>query len=427
MNKKRIVAMIGFVLVTILLGYAIYRVFFAPKTPESTVTQTGETISGQFPTAGEGQTDTTGSPGGGTSLPTSPEIPFSTYDDDMGPDDDLRPPLVNTVINQPVSNISADTKGNAKFYNQTDGKFYRVGKDGSVESLTDTTFYNVSNVNWSPTRDEAIIEYPDGANIYYNFDTKKQVTLPPHWETFSFDNSGNQITAKSMGFSEENRWLITADPEGNNTAPIEPLGQNASRVIVDWSPNGSVLALSRTGEPLSSDRQEVLLIGKYGENFKSIIVEGRDLRTAWSPDGNKLLHSVYSSRTNYVPELWIVDASGSDATGSGRKLLNVSTWADKCAFADERYVYCGVPITMEPGAGFVPALEDQTPDQIIRIDTRTGLKQPLDMDETHTVQDIFVSNDGQTLYFSDKNSAGLFEIALYSECANFIHTHSVAQ
>jgi len=412
MDKKRIAAMIGFVLVTILLGYAIYRVFFSPKQPPDTLPQDDQTTTGAFPTAGEGQNDTVSTPEGRDSLPTSSGIPPSTYLD-LGPGDETPvAPIVTQIIDQPVSNITGDNVGNAKFYNKTDGKFYRVGKNGTVEALSDTTFYNVSNVNWSPTRDEAIIEYPDGANIYYNFDTKKQVTLPTHWESFSFEKAGNQITAKSMGFSEENRWLITADPEGNNTTPIEPLGQNASRVIVDWSPNGAVLALSRTGEPLGSDRQEVLLVGKYGENFKSIIVEGRDLRTAWSPNGDKLLHSVYSSRSNYIPELWIVNASGGDTTGSGRKLLNVSTWADKCTFADERYVYCGVPITMEQGAGFVPALEDGIPDQIVRIDTQTGLKQPLDMDETHTVHDIFVSNDGQTLFFSDKNSAGLFEIAL---------------
>ena len=146
-------------------------------------------------------------------------------------------------------------------------------------------------------------------------------------------------------------------------------------------------------------------------NFKSIVVEGRDLRTKWSPDGEKLLHSVYSARDGYIPELWIVGASG-DAIGSGRKLLGVNTWADKCTFADSRYVYCGVPTTLETGSGFVPALADGTPDNIIRIDTQTGLKQPIGTDGTHTVNDMFVNDDGHTLYFTDKTQAGLFSVPL---------------
>lgn len=412
MDKKRIFFIILFILTTILFGYAIYRVFFAPDPGGVTGPDGSTDRTGSFPTADDGSLDTVDEDD------SIPELPFSdittpTETDSSALSEQTEPtPIVAPITNQPISGAGVDGNGTAKFYNQVDGKFYRIASDGTTEALSDTTFFNVSNVEWSPQREEAIIEYPDGANIYYNFDTKKQVTLPRHWEEFSFHNAGNQIAAKSIGFSNENKWLITSDPEGNTVSPIEPLGNNANRVIVDWSPNGQVLALSRTGEPLGTDRQEVLMIGQYGENFKSIIVEGRDLRTTWSPTGETLLHSVYSARSGYIPELWIVGASG-DVIGSGRKLLGVNTWADKCAFADNRYVYCGVPTNIEKGAGFVPALADNTPDEIVRIDTQTGLKQPIEIDGINTIESIFVGGaNNDTLYFTDKNKPGLYTVSL---------------
>lgn len=410
MDKKRIALIIGFILVTIGLGIALYYVFFAPKSALAPDQPGGPSQNGQFPTANDGTLSPVDTGTGSSGLPTSnnsasqnpPSQPAQT---------DTTPPLVTKVVNAPIQNVSVGKNGGARLYNESDGKFYRVDANGKMQALSDTTFYGVSSVAWSPVQDEAIIEYPDGANIYYNFQTKKQVTLPAHWEQFDFAADGSQIVAKSLAFSEENRWLITSDPQGNSIKPIEPLGANASKVIVDWSPSGEALALARTGDPIEADRQEVLFVGQYGENFKSLIVEGRDLRTEWSPTGQKLLHSVYSARSGYIPELWIANASG-DAIGSGRKLLGVNTWADKCAFSDDRYVYCGVPTSIEKGAGFVPALADSTPDTIVRVDTQTGLKQSIKTDGVHTVDTIFVGDNGKTLYFTDKTQSGLFSVGL---------------
>jgi hypothetical protein len=40
------------------------------------------------------------------------------------------------------------------------------------------------------------------------------------------------------------------------------MGENESKVTVDWSPNRQFIALSRTGDALGADREEVLFIGK---------------------------------------------------------------------------------------------------------------------------------------------------------------------
>lgn len=406
MNTKRILLISLFVVSAIGIAYILYRVFFAPPTlPEPDQEPTGPGVSGQFPSAGETEGPGTTPTGPGT-LPDIGVVPGAPGDQAPA-ESDIITQQVATGIVSPTS----DARGQAKFYSETDGKFYRLLENGQVEELSDQVFFDVESVVWSPTQNESIIEYPDGSNIYYNFDTKTQATLPRHWQEFSFSSTGDQVAAKSMGLSPDNRWLVTSDPTGNNVTLVEPLGENADKVIVDWSPNRQVLGLARTADPQGGDRQEVLLVGQNGENFKSIMVEGRDLRTKWSPSGTKLLHSVYSSRSDFKPELWVVNANPENA-GSGRKLLNLNTWANKCSFGDDRFVYCAAPITLDTGAGFAPELANTVRHELYRIDTETGARTQIPLDEFHVIDSVFLSEDGRTLNFTDVNQPGLFQVTI---------------
>ncbi|MFA5812958.1 MAG: hypothetical protein WC862_00370 [Patescibacteria group bacterium] len=404
MDKKRIIFLIIFIIATIVIGYLLYRVFFAPEKKAPVAERPGIGTPGEFPAAATGREERPAvkEPRTLPSALPSARIPAPTEE---------AKPRITQVIDNSIKNPQADKAGRVRFYNNIDGKFYRLNKDGTTEVLSDQTFYRVDTVTWSPTKDEAVLEYPDGANIYYNFATKKQVTLPKHWEEFSFSSLGDKIASKSIGLAPENRWLITASPEGNDIELIEPMGNNADKVTVDWSPNKQIVALSLTGEPQGANRQEVLFVGLHGENFKSTIVEGRGIISQWSPSGKRLLYSVYNARNDYKPELWIENAEG-DEIGTGRKILNINTWADKCAFADERFVYCAAPNSLKRGAGFAPQTADDTADTIYRIDTETGLRAPIETDESRTIKSMFLSDDGRNLYFTDKKQEGLFQLAL---------------
>ncbi len=405
MDKKRIIIIIIFIIICIGIGYLLYRVFFAKEKPAIVTPPAGQVTApaGQLPAAGEGQVPT-----GGITAPTGLPTAGQVTPTGIAGLEGLNP--IEKPLDAPVSGATADSAG-MKFYNQADGKFYRLGPDGKVQALSSEIFYNVQKVTWSPAKNESILEYPDGSNIYYNFDTGEKATLPKHWEEFSFSAQGDKIASKSLGLAEENRWLVTADPQGKNIKLVEPMGENADKVIVDWSPNKQVVALSRTGEPLGGDRQEVLLVGLNHENYKSMIVEGQGLETKWSPQGKKLLYNIYSARNNYKPELWVVNAEP-DTVGTGRRMLNLDTWSDKCAFADERFAYCAVPEKLETGAGFAPTLADTTPDTIYKIDLESGIKLEISMNEQHTINNMFLTGDGQNLYFTDKNQSGIFNIKL---------------
>ncbi len=416
MDKKRIALIIGFILFSIGMAYAIYFVFFRKAPPPTSDTGTQIETGGQvgFPNINNGTPNQDNGTNNGEIPPVGTVTgPIGGVDANTGlplNQPNFTSERVTKIVDSAVRGVNT-AGGNTKFYNSEDGKFYRLDASGVAVPLSDQTFYNVQKVTWSPTGNNSILEYPDGSNIFYDFNTKQQVTLPRHWENFSFSPQGDQVAAKSVGLAPENRWLISSAPDGSSVRLIQPLGNNADKVTVDWSPNRQVVGMSKTGEALSDDRQQVLLLGQNQENFKSLIVEGRGLETKWSKSGSKILHSVYSAASDFKPELWISDGTP-DTVGGNRKLLGVQTWASKCAMADDRFVYCGVPELLNTGAGFAPAVANNTPDKLYKIDTATGLKTDIPLDDIHTIDTITLSEDGQTLYFTDKAQSGMFQVKL---------------
>ncbi|MBU0545825.1 hypothetical protein KKA13_01050 [Patescibacteria group bacterium] len=404
---KRILLITLLLLLAAVIGLGIYFVFFK-KVPISQIIPSLRPIitPGALPPSGEAVPPT-----GEPTPPTAPALPSAGVIP--------QPPTPSYAQPAPVTRLTSESaafpslnesSASVRYHNTADGKFYRIGTDGIPQALTDQVFYNVSNVTWAKTQDKAVLEYPDGSKVVYNFNLQKQTTtLPKHWSEFSFSPEGGQIVAKSMGLSPENRWLITTNDDGTGTKTIEPMGNNADQVIVDWSPNRQVLAFAQTGEAQSGYRREVLFVGQNHENFKSTIVEGLGFQPSWSPTGNKLIYSVYSARSDFKPELWIVNSSG-DQIGSGRQALQLNTWADKCAFADDDVVYCAVPRDMPQGAGISPAVVSNSYYDLFRIDARTGLKQGVPLGGDYRIKEMVFDQKNNKLFFTDSAQSGVFEV-----------------
>ncbi|OGH92740.1 MAG: hypothetical protein A2534_02440 [Candidatus Magasanikbacteria bacterium RIFOXYD2_FULL_39_9] len=391
-----------------LIGYALYYFFTKtgqigePTIPPSTSTLPG----GQLPTSGTkppSATGTTQGPGGellpvsGIIQPSSPSY--------------YKPAATTQIISETANHASLSVGGDFRYYNANDGKFYRVTPSGEIKPLSDQLFYSAEKVTWAKGKNQAVIEYPDNSKIVYNFDTNKQVTLPKHWEDFSFSSDGNQIAAKSLGLDPSNRWLVTINSDGTGTKLIEPMGDNSDKVIVNWSPNQQVAAFSQTGAPQGGERREVLFVGLNGENFKSAIVDGSGFMPQWSTTGKKLLYSVYSSRSDFKPELWIVDSQG-DSIGNNRKLLQLNTWADKCTFGNDDTAYCAVPKNLPTGAGMSRSIAQYNYDDLYKIDLKTGLKTPISLDSDYNIKSISYDANHNKVIFTDLNKTGVFESQL---------------
>jgi len=407
-NLKRLLLIIGLILATLALAFALFS-FFKKTAPTTYIPPSGgQTPGGQLPTAGEREpganlTTTTGglTPGNNVISSNVPGTPPSYY----------QPTASQQVVSDQISYPSIGTGGNMRYYDVNDGKFYRLASDGQVKAMSGQVFYNVQKITWSKSNDKAILEYPDGNKILYNFEKQTQITIPKHWEDFSFSPDSSQFASKSIGLSPENRWLTITNDDGTGTKLIEPLGENANKVTVSWSPSRQVVAFSRTGEPLGADRQEVLFIGLNNENFKSAIVEGEDFRPLWSPTGKRLLYSVYSGRTNYVPELWIVDSYG-DNIGGNRQTIKLNTWADKCTFQSDLVLYCAVPRSLPQGAGILPEVANGIYDDIYKVDLSTGLRVTVPTDGDYQINELSYDKINNRLFFTADNNNGMFEVKM---------------
>jgi dipeptidyl aminopeptidase/acylaminoacyl peptidase len=404
---KKIFIAIGFVLVVFILGYLLYALFFKPASTPAIVESPAATGSqGSLPVAqpGTGQITTSGQSTGGLAGETGQLAQGSAV---------ASGGLTETSELNQASSLAATLSANGadlQYYNQQDGKFYRITKDGQAALLSDTVFHEVQKITWSPDKNKAILEYPDQAKIIYDFKNNQQISLPNHWQDFNFSPDGSKIVLKSMANDVDNRWLAIINNDGTSAQRVASLGDKDETVYPSWSPNNQTVAMYTEG--VSYDQQKVYFVGLNQENFKALTIEGRGFKPLWSPKGDRLLYSVYSSSSDLKPELWMTNAQGENI-GTGRSKLDIQTWADKCVFSDATEVYCAVPEKLEEGAGLFPDLAKNTKDNLYKIDTKTGLKKLIAIPNGNfTMSDLIVSDNGYYLYFTDINTGKINKIKL---------------
>lgn len=408
---KKIFFILGFLALVAILGYLLWRVFFVvPAAVTPTATTTPGTING-LPIAGPGGAITATTTGQNV-LPNGAVIPGT------GAPNPNEPNLLavggltktNALTQSPVLDPTLTSDGQIQYYNQNDGRFYKLNQNGQAVLLSDKVFHDASNIVWAPSKDQAIIEYPDGSKILYNFQTKAQVTLPAYWQDFSFSPASDQIVAKNLGLDPENHWLTVASADGSNAQNLENIGTNDSTVYPSWSPNKQIAAMYT--QSLDLDRQNLYFVGLNGENFKSTVIEGRGFQSQWSTSGDQLLYSVYSTATDLKPDLWIVNAQG-DNIGQNRQDINLQTWASKCTFASNTAVYCAVPESLDQGAGMFPEMANQTKDDLYKIDLATGAKKLIAVpDGAYNISQIMVPTNQNSLYFTDQTTQQIYQVRL---------------
>ncbi len=400
---RKILIIIGFVIVVIGVGFGIYFAFFRAPAPavETPVTEAPTGSGGGLPASGlAGQKPAVTAPDttdATTGLPTAKTI--ATTDFALSGATEL------TLANDGTS---------IQYYDSNSGLFYKVGADGTLLPLSNKKFFQVQEATWSGDGGKAVLEYPDGSNIVYDFLTDKQVvTLPKHWQDFAFSPAGDKIISKSLGDDINNRWLVISDVNGTNSKIISSLGDNADKVEVAWSPNSQVVGFSRTGDPTGeTGTQEIYLIGQNNENFKSLKVKGYNFNAEWAKEGDRIIYSVADPANGYKPTLWVADASG-DNIGTNAVKVNLDTFVDKCAIISGYKAYCAVPKSLDDGVGLDPRLATGTDDQIYFINLQTGATSFIGAPDTAaSIGKISVSADEQYIYFTDQANNGLHRMKI---------------
>ena len=404
LDKRRLFLIVGIGLAVVVLAWLLYLALRPAPAPVTPPVNEEPGVPGGLPPAGNLNINVNQ-----PSVSTTPLFPSASTIAEGGVT--AAPALTSGSTVEPFGTAN----GGARYYDLSTCQFYETQPNGERTTLSDAKYCSVQNVTWSPDGQSTVLEFPDGANVVYDFATNKQYTLPKEMTEFSFAPSGGQIVGKYLSSNPADNWIVSVNTNGSQLTPIEPMGENADKVDVSWSANNQVVALSRTGEASGLFSQQVLLIGFHGENFRSLQIEGRGFVPKWTPDGQKLLYSVYSDATNYMPMLYLVDAA-TDRVGQNKIALGLNTWADKCTFAGG-LAYCAVPQGLPEGAGFTRALAQGLPDAIWQIDLASGgtalLAQPInEQGQGIATSGITVSADGRWLYFTDAATGQLRSVQL---------------
>lgn len=411
-RNKLFLQIAGFVAVILILAWAIWATFFRAPGTSLVPGGTAPAVVGQLPGIGPSK--------GGNIAPEAPPsllqpepAPAAAVPDRVASGGRTR----TEALTQDRANFPALASNGFNYYNDGDGRFYRVSPNGGEPvAITDDVFNNVEKVTWAGAGDKAVLEFPDGANIYYNFQTKERATLPKAARDFSFTVDGDSLGYKYLGEGQEDRWLVASDPDGSGQQLIQPLINldDASNVQVNWSPEKDIVATYR--ESTSALGEEVFFLGLNNENFRSLQTNGLGFKGKWSPTGQQMLYSVFSPKTDWNPSLYIAGAE-LDNIGEGNRSLRLATWPEKCVFASETLLYCAVPQNLEQGSGLYPELANTVPDVIYKVDLASNLSTPLAYPESSagqnfTVENLMMAPDGRDLYFTDRATGRLEKLRL---------------
>ncbi|MBI2984265.1 MAG: PD40 domain-containing protein [Candidatus Kerfeldbacteria bacterium] len=408
---RRILLIAAFVLVTLAFFYVIYLVFFKP-TPIVPVNNGVGNVNG-LPTVGNGNVNRVGLPNA-NALPIVNAVPPGQQPSNVA-EGGLT--ITDTVVPGASSDLTVGGKG-LRFYDRDRGQFYELSPDGTTKTLlTDDVYRSVSDIDWSPNGQQAILSFPDNSKVLYDFEAKKQTTLPRELNDFFFSPQSDQIVSKFLNpTNADDQWLLVSRPDGSQSETVEHLGENASRVTTAWSPNNQIIATYRRST--TGELSEIIFLGAKGENFRSATIEGKGFTPLWSPDGRRLLYSAYSPNTNDNPHLYIMDGSP-DSLGTNLVDLGLDTTADKCAFSQSAYtIYCAVPYYLNAGSGPQPELSAGVPDNIYRVDLLSGsaeiIARPVDRNgnQRFSAANLRLSPREDLLYFVDAATGTIQKIQL---------------
>ncbi len=414
--NRRLLLIVAFIIGILVLGLLLYISFFRTTTPQ-TNGNGNENVNGVLPNVNGSVNRPVGNTNG--VLPNvNSRNTNATANTNAGPSTVANggETTVQTLVSQNAFQTVVDSTGGLRYYDKSTGLFYKLDANGNLVPLSSVKFSDAESVTWSPSKNQVIVSFPDDSKVFYDFETKKQATLPKEGEDFSFAPSSAQIAFKFNAANPDDRFLVVSNSDGTSIKPIETLGENGDKVQVNWSPNDQVIATFTPG--LNATSQEVVFVGKNGENFKSTITEGRGFEGQWSPSGQYMVYSTYSADSNFNPVLHIVNGQG-DTIGDGNRSLELQTWSDKCTFGKSgSSLYCAVPASsqLKAGSGIYRDQAANVPDTFYRVDLQTGIVQQIavpvgtDGSRQFSALNLSLSPDEQKLYFTDATTGRVLSL-----------------
>ncbi len=229
-------------------------------------------------------------------------------------------------------------------------------------------------------------------------------------------NENQKPGAKSFAFSPDAKKIVYYILDsGNNSLFISNAdGKNQKTLVKNFQLRDIILSWPKTNQIVMTSRPSGLVRGGLWSfdtnNLKIVKVIGDlpGLEAVFSPKGDEFIYS-YVNQNGQNPILAVY------RKGISKKINNVSTLTDKCAWSgDSINIYCAIP-KLWPDSAVLP--DDyykntiSTIDDIWKINTETGAKNIIS-ENMGNVSNIAINSGENILVFILKNSGFLYQLKL---------------
>jgi len=222
--------------------------------------------------------------------------------------------------------------------------------------------------------------------------------------------------AKSVAFSPDAKKIVyyISDSKNNSLFTSDADGKNQKTLIKNLQLRDVILSWPKTNQLVMTSRPSGLVRGSLWwfdtNNLRLFKVIGDlpGLETVFSPKGDEFIYS-YVSQNGQNPILAVY------RKGISRKITNVSTLVDKCAWSDDSInIYCAIP-KLWPDSAVLP--DDyhknviSTIDDIWKINTETGAKNIV-FEDMEDISNLALNDTEDSLIFILKSSGFLYKLSL---------------
>lgn len=340
------------------------------------------------PPAGGG-TAITGEEGTGGALSGGEEIP--------------EPELLQ-IVKKPVLGATLAADGaKIMYYARSGGKLESVDFSGeNQEQISPLTIVSMFDVVWQKAKRKSIVSYSEDAGIkrFINTTATTSVVFLPEGAR-SADFSPDSRSLAYLLRKSDVTQLVIASEDGKKPAVVyeTPIADFS----LSWIAPKKILLQSA---PSNRVPGIAYLFDTGTKTLEKIFSGALGAMTIASPDGNSLLTSFMSNNESIA--LSLINQNGENGM-----TVTPATLAEKCVFAkDAKTLYCAVSQngTDLPDAwlrGDV-ALEGQ----FMKIPTNTRIAEAISEKTPFDAINLFLSPDGQYIFFQDKNDMTLWRLTL---------------
>lgn len=394
-NNKLFIIIIGGVILLLVIGFLMYYFF-----PSFSRTPSGDDsgISGKSSGGLPQPEDTAGGsvPGtGGNGLPT----PGTVSPPHTAPDTILQ------LSDVPVLSPAFTKKEDKILYYQKEGGdvFARDLAKSQSEKISHITIVGMTEAIWSPLRDRAAVFYIDNETLkaFLHINNTSVAVLPQNMTSFSWSPDGKFI---GYGLEKDGKFnLATADAAGKNARTIfsNPLRD----LRISWVTQDKIALQS----PPSGLTEGFLFAYSRANGTLNKLFSSYGLLSLWSPDGTRIITSSTNGQGKNL-SLMVRDAAGGELYATG-----LATFPQKCVWAGNKEIYCGVPESY-PAEAVLPDSylrgEFHTADRLVRIDVEKKEIRTVFNEGNFDIENLLITKKKDYIIFVDRNNGTLWRLKL---------------